>query len=187
MRSKKRIPGAPAPSLTIQNTLPLPPQLCFEGETLARFLKSVQREIESARIVDETLPLKIWIKQQFAVGVNEVTRGLERMPPNRGDEKSPVGKNVDDGEARCGYFQVILVASDCNPRTLTKHLPALAASRNVPLISVRDRKEGSLRLGELIKVKTAIAIGVKAKGNAINQLIKEALTNNKINSTEEEA
>lgn len=23
------------------------------------------------------------------------------MPPN-----SPVGKNVDDGEARCGYFQV---------------------------------------------------------------------------------
>ncbi|XP_047962983.1 uncharacterized protein LOC125207617 [Salvia hispanica] len=183
MRSKKRSTGAP--SLSIQNTLPLPlpPQLCFEGETLARFLKSVQREIESARIVDETLPLKIWIKQQFAVGVNEVTRGLERMPPNRGDEKS-----VDDGgEARCGYFQVILVASDCNPRTLTKHLPALAASRNVPLISVKDRKEGSLRLGELIKVKTAIAIGVKAKGNAINQLIKEALTNNKINSTEDEA
>ena len=36
------------------------------------------------------------------MGVNEVTRGLERMPPNRGDEKS-----VDDGgEARCGYFQV---------------------------------------------------------------------------------
>ncbi|XP_042047861.1 60S ribosomal protein L7a-like [Salvia splendens] len=88
-------------------------------------------------------------------------------------------------KARCGYFQVILVASDCNPRTLIKYLPALAASRNVPLISVRDRKEGSLRLGELIKVKTAIAIGVKAKGNYINQLIEDALTNNKINRTEE--
>lgn len=48
-------------------------------------------------------------QQQFAVGVNEVTRGLERMPPNRGDEKSPVelvGKNFNDSEARCGYFQV---------------------------------------------------------------------------------
>ncbi|KAG6430640.1 hypothetical protein SASPL_108712 [Salvia splendens] len=129
--------------------------LCFEGEPLARFLKS------GDRIVDETLPLKIWIKQQFAVGVNEVTRGLERMPPNRGDEKSLVGKNVDDG----GESQVILVASDCNPRTLIKYLPALAASRNVPLISVRDRKEGSLRLGELIKVKTAIAIGVKVRSH----------------------
>ncbi|XP_057808011.1 uncharacterized protein LOC131022509 isoform X2 [Salvia miltiorrhiza] len=188
MRNKKRptVAAAGAPPQTIQNTLPHQPQLCFEDETLARFLKSVKREIESARVLDETLPLKIWIKQQFAVGVNEVTRGLERMPPNRGAESSLVelfGKNVDGD----GYFQVILVASDCNPRSLTKHLPALAASRNVPLISVRDRKEGSLRLGELIKVKTAIAIGVKAKGNAINQLIKEALTDNKMNSTEEEA
>lgn len=37
----------------------------------------------------------------------------------------------------------------------------MAASRNVPLISIKDRKEGSVRLGELIKLKTAIAIGIK--------------------------
>lgn len=58
-------------------------------------------------------------------------------------------------------MQAVLVASDCNPRWLTKHLPGLAASRRVPLIFVRDRKEGSLRLGGLVKLKTAIAIGVK--------------------------
>lgn len=184
MRTKKRTTagGGGALSQTIQN-LPHQPQICFEGESLACFLKSVQREIKSARAVDETLPLKFWIKQQFAVGVNEVTRGLERMPLSR----EQFGTNVDDTESRCGYFQAILLASDCNPRSLTKHLPALAASRNVPLISVRDKKEGSLRLGELIKVKTAIAIGVKAKGNAINQLIEEALTDNKIDSIEDES
>lgn len=181
MRSKKRATAG----ATIHN-LPHQSLLSFEGETLARFLKSLHREIQSARTLDETLPLKFWIKQQFAVGVNEVTRGLERTPPNITPDKQ-FGMNVDDSEARHGYFQAILLASDCNPRSLTKHLTALAASRNVPLITVRDRKEGSLRLGELIKVKTAIAIGVKAKGNSINQLIEEALTDHNIDSIEDEA
>ena len=57
----------------------------------------------------------------------------------------------------------MLVASDCNSRWLTKHLPSLAASRNVPLIYVKDNKEGSLRLGEVVKVKTVIALGVKVR------------------------
>lgn len=57
--------------------------------------------------------------------------------------------------------QAILIASDCNPRWLTKHLPSLALSRKVPLIFVKDKKSGSLRLGQLVKLKTAIAIGVK--------------------------
>ncbi|KAK6157652.1 hypothetical protein DH2020_011900 [Rehmannia glutinosa] len=149
--------------MSIHNPPLLPPQsqFCFEGEKLSRFLKSIQREIESARAVDASLPQKFWIKQQFAVGVNEVTRSLERMPPNHGtnlcsDEHFPT--NVDDD--------------------------TLAASRNVPLILLKDRKEGSLRLGELVKLKTSIAIGIKAKGNAINQAIKEVLVGDKIDSIE---
>ncbi|KAK6134100.1 hypothetical protein DH2020_032158 [Rehmannia glutinosa] len=189
MRSKNRtVAAAGALSMSIHNPPLLPPQsqFCFEGEKLSRFLKSIQREIESARAVDASLPLKFWIKQQFAVGVNEVTRALERMPPNHGtnlssDEHFPTNVD-DDSKSPSVYLQAILLASDCNPRWLTKHLPALAASRNVPLILLKDRKEGSLRLGELVKLKTSIAIGIKAKGNAINQAIKEVLVGDKIDS-----
>lgn len=60
-------------------------------------------------------------------------------------------------------MQAVLVASDCNPRWLTKHLLSLASSRNVPLVFVRDTKQGSLRLGELVQLKTAIAIGIKVR------------------------
>lgn len=71
--------------------------------------------------------------------------------------------------------KVILLAADCNPRWLTKHLPGLALSRNVPVIFVKDKKGGSLRLGELVRLKTAIAVGIKAKGNTINQLVDKIL------------
>ncbi|PIN10245.1 60S ribosomal protein 15.5kD/SNU13, NHP2/L7A family [Handroanthus impetiginosus] len=179
MPSKKRTGAAAGGLSKSTNNTPLllhQPQPCFEGENLSDFLKSIQREIESAKALEPALPYKFWIKQQFAVGVNEVTRVLERMPPNRGTKISSEEhiRTDADGKAPSVCLQAIL-ASDCNPRWLTKHLPALAASRNVPLISVKDRKEGSLRLGELIKLKTAIAIGIKAKGSAVNQLIKEVL------------
>ncbi|CAI9759209.1 unnamed protein product [Fraxinus pennsylvanica] len=62
------------------------------------------------------------------------------------------------------------VTSDCNLHWLTKHLLALAASRNVPLIFIKDKKEGSLRLGELVKLKTTIATGIKARRNDMGQL-----------------
>lgn len=60
-------------------------------------------------------------------------------------------------------MQAVLVASDCSSRWLTKHLQSLASSRSVPLIFVKDNKEGSLRLGELVKLKTAIAVGIKVR------------------------
>ncbi|KAL0306257.1 UNVERIFIED_CONTAM: hypothetical protein Sradi_6043000 [Sesamum radiatum] len=166
MRSRKSTAGAAAGALakTIENTPP--------------HLHQPQLEIESARASDATLPLKFWIKQQFAVGVNEVTRAIERMPPSYGAKISSeehIPMNRDNSKVPHVCLQAILLASDCNPRWLTKHLPALAASRNVPLIFIKDKKEGSLRLGEVIKLKTAIAIGIKAKGNAVNELIKEFL------------
>jgi hypothetical protein len=36
--------------------------------------------VEVAKASREGLPEKIWMKRQFAVGVNDVTRVLERMP-----------------------------------------------------------------------------------------------------------
>ncbi|PON43238.1 Ribosomal protein [Parasponia andersonii] len=100
--------------------------------------------------------------QQFSIGVNEVTRVLERMTPT----------------SKTGKLQAVLLASDSNPRWLTKHLPSLALSRKVPLIFFKDNKQASLRLGQLVKLKTAIAIGVKAKGNSINQLFAKILAGN---------
>lgn len=152
-------------------------KICYEGENLARLLKSIQREMASARLSDSALPEKVWIKQQFAIGVNEVTRVLERMAACSKSETLPQGYSVNlpSRKAPTIQLQAILVASDCNPRWLIKHLPSLASTRKVPVIFVKDNKGGSLRLGELVKLKTAIAVGIKAKGNAINQLIEEIL------------
>ncbi|KAF8042957.1 hypothetical protein BT93_A1326 [Corymbia citriodora subsp. variegata] len=142
-----------------------------------------QNKIKVARSVDgEALPEKIWLKQQFAIGVNEVTRLLERMPPSNGADASPLESLVSGNDnASCPQLQAILLASDCNPRWLTRHLPSLASSRKVPLIFVKDKKRGSLRLGELVNLKTAIAIGIKAKGNAVNHIVEKILCNGNLN------
>lgn len=155
-------------------------QDCYEGEHLARLLELIRSGIESGRHLDgNSLPKKIWLKQQFAIGVNDVTRVLERMGPCNGmDRSSPQNSFRSSRKAPMVQLQVILVAADCNPRWLTKHLPSLASSRKVPVIFVRDNKEGSLRLGELVKLKTTIAIGVKARGNAINRLLEDILHGN---------
>ncbi|XP_022146401.1 ribonuclease P protein subunit p38 [Momordica charantia] len=146
-------------------------QDCYEGQRLDELLQSIQREIKRARLLNaESLPAKIWLKKQFAVGVNEVTRVLERMTPS-GDSARIMNPNYKACTVR---LQAILLAGDCNPRWLTNHLPTLALSRNVPLLLMKD-KEGSLRLGELVNLKTAIAIGIKANGSLINQLIGEIL------------
>ncbi|XP_007051301.2 PREDICTED: uncharacterized protein LOC18613811 [Theobroma cacao] len=157
----------------VDGSLPQQPD-CYEGERLVRVLKSIQRGVESAReLAGNSFPEKIWLKQQFAIGVNDVTRVLERM--------APIADKGSSAQAPCVRLQAILLAADCNPRWLTKHLPTLASSRKVPLIFVKDNKKGSLRLGELVKLKTAIVIGVKARGNAINQIIEEILDGGEVN------
>lgn len=174
MRSKKKTAAKPDKGIVV---LQQKESISYEGENLVGLLKSIQREIESARVLDRALPDKIWLKQQFSIGVNDVTRVLERMPPPDAEMESlnSVINSGSNSNASSVKLQVILVASDCNPRWLTKHLPSLASSRKVPLIFVKDKKGGSLRLGELVKLKTAIAIGVKARGNAINHLIENIL------------
>ncbi|XP_074317781.1 uncharacterized protein LOC141653817 [Silene latifolia] len=91
--------------------------------------------------------------------------------------------NPLDNAASATPLQAVLVASDCNPKSLIKHLPSLATSRKVPLLYVKDKKEGSLRLGELVKVKTAMAIGVKAKKSSINQFVQGVIHPDKLDET----
>ncbi|XP_061961280.1 uncharacterized protein LOC133682056 isoform X1 [Populus nigra] len=145
----------------------------YEGERLARLLKSIHKEIESTKTLEgSSLPEKFWFKQQFAIGVNEVTRVLERMSPvSESGSSLQRSHAIKNHKVPSVHLQAILIASDCNPKWLTRHLPSLASSRKVPLIFVKDKRGGSLRLGELVKLKTAIAIGVKARGNAINEIV----------------
>ncbi|KAL3380566.1 hypothetical protein AABB24_000953 [Solanum stoloniferum] len=149
------------------------PTICYEGEVLDRLLTAIKREIATARKSDISLPEKFWLKQQFSVGVNEVTRVLERMPPIPANERSSLSLKMHSTR-----LQVILIASDCHPRLLTKHVECLASSKKVPVVFVKDKKRGSLRLGELVKLKTAIAIGVKDKGNKFNQFISTEILHN---------
>ncbi|KAK7392180.1 hypothetical protein VNO78_20610 [Psophocarpus tetragonolobus] len=157
-----------------------PENNCYEGERLTNLLQSIRRETQSARHLDgSSLPEKIWLKQHFCIGVNDVTRVLERMKPSteleRSTELAPLRINHKTSSVK---LQAVLVASDCNPRWLTKHLLSLALSRSVPLIFVRDNKQGSLRLGELVQLKTAIAIGIKVKGSVINKIVQEIIQDN---------
>lgn len=138
----------------------------YEGERLTHLLDLIQRGIETSKLSNvNSLPEKIWLKKQIAIGINEVTRVLERMNPN----------NTSDQQQNPKQLQVVILVADCKPRMLTKHIPNLAASRNVPVLYVRDNKRASLRLGELVKLKTALAIGIKARGNDLNLLLKQIL------------
>ncbi|XP_012083012.1 uncharacterized protein LOC105642706 [Jatropha curcas] len=156
-------------------------QDCYEGERLARLLKLINREVESVKLLERnSLPEKFWFKQQFAIGVNEVTRALERMLPTAeidGSHQKPLPHTVATHRRKppAVPLQAILIASDCNPKWLTKHLPSLASLKKVPVILVKDQKGGSLRLGELVRLKTAIAIGVKDRGNSLNEIVKKIL------------
>ncbi|PKU59350.1 uncharacterized protein LOC110102047 isoform X2 [Dendrobium catenatum] len=150
----------------------------YEGQRLDGLLDKIWRSIESAKPLKRELPDKIWIKQQFAIGVNDVTRLLERMPQiETTGAVRDISCSFDNvmRKATLVSLQVVLVAADCNPKWLTKHIPALASSRKVPVILVRDGKGGSLRLGGLLNVKTALAIGVKAKGSCINAAFEEII------------
>ncbi|THU69467.1 hypothetical protein C4D60_Mb08t14720 [Musa balbisiana] len=171
---------------------------CFEGERLDNLLSELAkyiphtmyfvapflvflftsnvgfvRSIELAKLSKGELPEKIWIKQQFAVGVNDVTRVLERMV----EAETGCQSNIEPKKSKALLvpLQAVILAADCNPRWLTKHIPSLASSTQVPMILVKDNKRGSLRLGELVKLKTAMAIGIKAKGSRINETVDEIL------------
>lgn len=158
---------------------PLPPSnsKCYEGEIFHDFLAKLKGGIEAEKVSKlAQLPDKIWIKQQFAIGVNDVTRVLERMPASESENHCAQDSNKSSlRQASLVPLQAVIVSSDCTPRLLTKHIPALASSRGVPVIFVKDNKESSIRLGELVNLRTAMAIGVKVRESSINKAVHELL------------
>ncbi|CAM0906952.1 unnamed protein product [Alopecurus aequalis] len=148
------------------------------GDLLDELLSKLIRSVEVAKASREGLPEKIWMKQQFCVGVNDVTRVLERMPATASSHSvcsSEGSTRTVLRRAPLVPLQAVLVAADCNPKWLTKHIPILASTRQVPILCIKDNRGSSLRLGQVANVRTALAIGIKARGSIINETIDEVL------------
>ncbi|KAH9313114.1 hypothetical protein KI387_028149, partial [Taxus chinensis] len=173
--------------------------LYFKDKHLDELLEKLSSSIEAMRHPKGKVYDNIWMKQSFSVGINDVTRTLERMPvaldkpiesyisdfnssPDRfpniesdhednGPKKQFIGRETET-QGKGVHLQAVLTAVDCHPRVLVSHLPGLASSRGVPLFSVEDHGTGSERLGQLLKLKTAIAIGVKVGESTINKSIQ---------------
>ncbi|XP_057834284.2 uncharacterized protein LOC131044847 isoform X2 [Cryptomeria japonica] len=172
-----------------------------KDKCLDELLEKLSRSIEAMGQPKGKM-YKIWMKQHFSVGINEVTRTLERMPVasntilesyisdfqspqdpfsniERGHEESVPNKDVICRETEIRgqrvLLQAVLIAVDCHPRALVSHFPGLASSRGVPLFSVENHGSGSEQLGKLLKLKTAVAIGVKVGESAINKVIQDAI------------
>jgi len=179
----------------------------WSGKQLEGLLKSLSRAIE---IVMETkegdlVTTKVKpdskkclvkeLKAHLLVGINNVTRALERMHVNPViSDREPQPKRlklVDNAVAELEMMvqkgqveklnvtplQAVIVAIDVHPRVLVSHLVSLCASRGVPMLPVSGGGDGcgSLRLGELLGTRTAIAIGIKAGDTPINWAVEVIL------------
>nr|AGT16319.1 ribonuclease P [Saccharum hybrid cultivar R570] len=162
----------------------------IRGDDLDDLLSKLVSSVESAKASRGGLPEKIWMKQQFAIGVNDVTRVLERMPhsvtASHSTQRSSEAPTVSGRpQAPLVPLQAVLVAADCNPKWLTKHIPTLASTRQVPVLCLKDNKGASLRLGHVVNVRTALAIGVKARDSIVNKTIDEVLKDSKLVANEQ--
>ncbi|CAN6206224.1 unnamed protein product [Urochloa humidicola] len=184
--SKKRKSLVPTKSL--KDTEEVITSDFIRGDVLDDLLSKLVRSVEIAKASRGGLPEKIWMKQQFAIGVNDVTRVLERMPVASAihSTQNSSEAQIVSGRRRAPLvpLQAVLVAADCNPKWLTRHIPTLASTRQVPVLSLKDNKGSSLRLGNVVNVRTALAIGVKAKDSIVNKTIDEVLKDTKLAANE---
>ncbi|RLM85767.1 uncharacterized protein C2845_PM04G29120 [Panicum miliaceum] len=175
--SKKRKSLKPAKSLRDAEEVQTSDYIA--GDVLDDLLSKLVRSVEVAKASRGGLPEKIWMKKQFAIGVNDVTRVLERMPPAAAINfiHSSTEAQTVSGRRRAPLvpLQAVLIAADCNPKWLTKHIPTLASTRQVPVLCIKDNKGGSVRLGLVVNIRTALAIGVKAGDSIVNKTIDEVL------------
>ncbi|XP_006658010.1 uncharacterized protein LOC102703412 isoform X1 [Oryza brachyantha] len=175
-KSKSQLPAVKAPLIDGEQGVTSD---YIGGDDLDDLLSKLTRSVEVAKASRGGLPEKIWMKRQFAIGVNDVTRVLERMPAAAVTQSGPCSSEAQTGKAPLTApsvsLQAVLVAADCNPKWLTKHIPTLASTRQVPVLCLKDNKESSLRLGQVVNVRTALAIGVKARDSIINKAVDEAL------------
>ncbi|KAL6657042.1 hypothetical protein ACP70R_004822 [Stipagrostis hirtigluma subsp. patula] len=182
MSSKKR--KTLKPTKSFKDADEVPTSDFIGGEALDDLLSKLVRSVEVAKPSRGGLPEKIWMKQQFAIGINDVTRVLERMSPAPATHTADCSRDAQtvSGLRRAPLvpLQVVLVSSDCNPKWLTKHIPPLASTRQVPVLCLKDNKGSSLRLGQVVNVRTALAIGIKARDNIINKTIDEVLKGSKL-------
>ncbi|KAM0883065.1 hypothetical protein ACQ4PT_031874 [Festuca glaucescens] len=158
------------------------------GDALDELLSKLIRSVEVAKASRGGLPEKIWMKQQFCVGVNDVTRVLERMPAAVASHSGCSSEALTHKVLRRAPLvplQTVLIAADCNPKWLTKHIPILASTRQVPVLCLKDNRGSSLRLGQLVNVRTALAIGIKARNSIINKNIDEVLKGSKLVADEQ--
>ncbi len=100
----------------------------------------------SDKLMDEELALveKIMKKGKIKVGVNEVTKAVER-----------------------GVAKLVLIAQDVDPIEIVMHLPLICKDKNVPYSVVKTRKQLGEKTG--IAVSTA-AIAVLNEGEAQKEL-----------------
>lgn len=152
------------------------------GDSLDELLSKLIRSVEVAKASAGGLPEKIWMKQQFCIGVNDVTRVLERMPAavaSHSGCSSEASTHKTLRRAPLVPLQAVIIAADCHPKWLTKHIPTLASTKQVPVLCLKDNKGSSLRLGQVANVRTALAIGIKARDSIINKTIDEVLKDSK--------
>ncbi|CAM0906946.1 unnamed protein product [Alopecurus aequalis] len=123
------------------------------GDLLDELLSKLIRSVEVAKASRAGLLEKIWMKQQFYVGVNDVTRVLERMPATASSHS--------------------VCSSEGSTRTALRRAPLVPLQ--VPVLCIKGNRGSSLRLGQVANVRTALAIGIKARGSIINETIDEVL------------
>ncbi|OEL22850.1 hypothetical protein BAE44_0016133 [Dichanthelium oligosanthes] len=153
----------------------------IRGDDLDDLLSKLVRSVEIAKASRGGLPEKIWMKVSLSLLC--FTNSLTLVP--LGCSCTLLNKLA------FAYSHIqqlnglaVLVAADCNPKWLTKHIPTLASTRKVPILSLKDNKGSSLRLGHVVNVRTALAIGVKARDSIVNKTIDEVLKSTKLAANE---
>ncbi|KAL2630356.1 hypothetical protein R1flu_015042 [Riccia fluitans] len=150
----------------------------ISGKAVDLFLKSVSQALKDSGVnvegenPDQNGGRSVGrnLKVHFCIGINSVTRTLERMP-SKNKKRSGIAEKLANlsemelsgaGKSKPETLQAIVVAVDVQPKNLVGHLGYLCHSRGVPMVSINGGDGmGSLRLGEVLGLKTAVVIGIK--------------------------
>lgn len=178
----------------------------WSGKQLESLLLALSRAIEIVleKQAEESSPKQVKegskkclakeLKANLCVGINNVSRALERMPAkpagSEGEPQSKRSKSVDNivtGLETLGQqlrpkrangtpLQAVIVAMDVQPKALVAHLGVLCASRGVLMLPISGGDgTGSLKLGEVLGTRTAIAIGIKEGDTPINWAVESIM------------
>ena len=92
----------------------------------------------------------------LVVGVNEVTKALEKVSVNR------------NGSESADRLLLVILCSDVRPLVLVEHVPMLCALRQVPICVLTSKeRDSSFRLGDIFGLRSAMALGIRVCRTAI--------------------